>query len=251
MYRSSTTEAIVLRKVRVGEIHKALTLLTPSLGLLQALAHGAYKIKSRFRTLSEPFSHLRVYLYHDPVRGQHKVTDMESLSLFESIRGSLVRYYTASLWAEVSLKSFGAGESQGRLFHLLLEALSVLESVSEQEAAALSVQFLLRFLTLSGLQPDLGACAGCARPFAPQEAVYLPPRSPSLVCARCAGSGSLALSPGGRRYLEHTLQLPLRETVRVGLEERSVDQLKRLAYRLVQDGLESGLNTLRCGTGIL
>ncbi len=112
MQRSSTTPAIVLRKARVGEIHKALTLLTPARGLVQAMAYGALKFGSRLATASEPFHLLKAYLYHDPVKDQYKLTDVESLEPHDELRRSVAKFYTASLWAETCLKSYGgaAGE---------------------------------------------------------------------------------------------------------------------------------------------
>ncbi len=49
MYRSISTQAIVIRRERSGEFHKNLTLLTSDLGLINATAYGAYKMHSRLR----------------------------------------------------------------------------------------------------------------------------------------------------------------------------------------------------------
>ena len=56
MYRSISTQAIVIRRERLGEFHKSLTLLTSDLGLISATAYGAYKMHSHLRVGSEPFT---------------------------------------------------------------------------------------------------------------------------------------------------------------------------------------------------
>ena len=56
MYRSISTHAIVIRRERSGEFHKSLSLLTTDLGLINAIAYGAYKMNSGLRMGSEPFT---------------------------------------------------------------------------------------------------------------------------------------------------------------------------------------------------
>jgi len=82
MYRSISTQAIVIRRERLGEFHKSLTLLTSDLGLITATAYGAYKMHSHLRVGSEPFTWSSTVLYHNPVKKSYKVTDPISGSRF-------------------------------------------------------------------------------------------------------------------------------------------------------------------------
>ena len=127
MYRSISTQAIVIRRERIGEFHKSLSLLTSDLGLITAMAYGAYKPQSRLRLGSEPFTWSAVHLYHNPVRKSYKITDIEIHASFEGLQQDLSRLAAASLWAEVIQKSFGAGEMSGGLFGLFQESLGLLE----------------------------------------------------------------------------------------------------------------------------
>jgi DNA repair protein RecO (recombination protein O) len=253
MFRSFSSPAIVLRKNRVGEIHKGLSLLTPKLGLVSAIAHGAYKMKSRLRLASEPFGYVKVYLYHDPVKEQFKVTDLESIDLFECIRASVAKFFTASLWAETVLKSFGGGDSSRDLFRLLRDALCVLDTSPAGTETRVSVQFLIRFLSLSGYAPDLEGCSLCDRRIEETEALVLKQGGLELVCSGCAGSGApgLPLSSGGRRYLSVTRGMSLEKAVKVGLEATGMTALKALLYDYLQSALDTRLKTLQAGPGIL
>ncbi len=251
MLRSSTTKAVVLRKTRVGEIHKALTLFSPDRGLINAIAHGAFKIKSRLRTTSEPFNLVRVYLYHDPVRDQFKITDMDSLSGLDGIRKSVQRFYAASLWAEVVIKSYGGGENFTGLFDLLVGALRLLNTAADRSVALLNCQYLLRFLEILGQRPDFRQCGLCASELGSQAGAYLAREEQILVCGACARPTALHLPAGALRYLQSTLSRPLEAAVRVGLEEQSLQALKEGTFFLTQAVLETGLNALRSGVGIL
>jgi DNA repair protein RecO (recombination protein O) len=254
MQRSSTTAAIVLRKVRVGEIHKSLTLLTPEQGLLQVMAHGALKIGSRLATASEPFHLLRAWLYHDPVKNQYKLTDAESLEPHDALRRSVAKFYTASLWAEACLKSYGGAEESPVLFALLAEALRLLDRAPAGGEALLCLQFLARFLDISGHRLQLEQCPRCQLAFEPRAAFYLSREEGAFVCGACRGAGGgehLAVPPGARRYLVGTLPLPLAQAAAVGLEKASQAALRTALYLLVQSSLEAPLNTLDCAAGFL
>ncbi len=228
-----------------------MTMLTPEAGMISAMAHGACKIKSRFRTLSEPFGYLRVYLYHDPVKDQYKITDMESIDPFESIRKSIVKIYTASLWAEVVLKAFGGGESSGSLFRLFSSSLKALNESREGKEIMVSIQFLFRFLCLMGFSPVLETCSQCASAFKTNEPSFFSSRDLSFLCSRCARLKSIILPAGGRRYLAKTSTHSLGKALKVGLEDDSVRALKEVLYQLVQGVLEVNLNSIKSGSGIL
>ncbi len=251
MQRSSSSLAIVLRKSRVGEVHKSLTLLTPSLGLIQAMAHGALKIASRLRPASEPFHVLKVYLYHEPVKDQYKITDVESIEPMAALRRSVAKYFTASLWAEVCLRSYGGGEQSSVLFLLLREALQLLDRAPVRQELTLSLQFLLRFLDLSGHRIDPGSCGRCGLSLEPHAALFLDREEGLLVCSSCAGSSARPLPPGARRYLLRTRELPLAQAAAVGLEKEALAALRDTLYHLVQHSLDAPLNSLQCGAGIL
>ena len=250
MFRSSSTPAIILRKTRLGEIHKALTLLTPDRGLVHAIAHGAYKMRSRLRPC-EPFVMIRAYLYHEPVKNQYKLTDAEVLELLEGVRASVVRYYAASLWAEVALKSFGAGESFGELYRLLRQSLLILDRLPEGQEGLLTVQFLMRFLELSGHRPELRHCESCHVAFGATQPAFLCRESAAFSCGRCAPADSLLVPAGARAYLERTLSLPIEQAIRIGLDAEALARLRKSVYFLAETSLENGLNTLRVGEGIL
>ena len=249
--RSSTTEAVVLRKTRVGEIHKSLTLFSRDRGLIRAMAHGAFKTKSRLRTTSEPFHVVQAYLYHDPVRDQYKITDMESLSALDGIRSSIQRYYAASLWAEAVIRAYGGGENFPLMYDLLVGALRLLEQAPDRLVPLLNAQVLLRFLDLLGQRPDVRHCGLCASELDLHSGAYLSREEQVLLCRNCAQPTATYLPAGALRYLQTTLGLPLASSLRVGLEERSLKAVKETAFFLVQAVLETNLNSIQSGVGIL
>jgi DNA repair protein RecO (recombination protein O) len=243
MYRSISTQAIVIRRARVGEFHKSLSLLTADLGLISAMAYGAYKAQSRLRLGSEPFTWCSAQLYHNPVKKTYKVTELEISASFEGLQAELGRMAAASLWAEIVQKSFGAGEMSGGLFGLFRESLSLLEHADPTQEQCLTLQFLWRFLGLAGYQPELAACNSCGATLEGKSAWFLP-RSQGMLCAACAGQGGTQLPPGALRFIGATQVMPLSAAMDVQLEAGARAALRTTLLGLVQSVLEGPLTSI-------
>ena len=201
--RNSIESAVVLKSARMGEIHRSVTLLTPQRGVLYATAHGAGKAASKLKAAAIPFACVTAYLYHDPVRDSFKVTDVEPLDLHGAIRADLGKFFTASLWVEIVLRSHGGGTEATALHALLVTGLRTLDAAAATQVGAVSVQVLWRCLQLLGLAPDLQYCAGCGRAMAPEEELHLALNGEGR-CRHCATgyvAGSVhnraASRPGG------------------------------------------------------
>lgn len=253
--RNSIESAVVLKSARMGEIHRSVTLLTPQRGVLYATAHGAGKAASKLKAAAIPFACVTAYLYHDPVRDSFKVTDVEPLDLHGAIRADLGKFFTASLWVEIVLRSHGGGTEATALHALLVTGLRTLDAAAATQVGAVSVQVLWRCLQLLGLAPDLQYCAGCGRGMAPEEELHLALNGEGR-CRHCAtgyvaGSATtgLRLDPAARRFLATTSGLPLVRALRQPFP--GGERLRRVLQQMIQHGLEAPLNSLRCAAGIL
>ncbi|MEE8440695.1 MAG: DNA repair protein RecO [Spirochaetia bacterium] len=257
MNRSHSTEAIVLRTSRIGEIHRGVVMLTPDEGLVRAIAHGANTAKGKLRGSTVPFCSGRAYLYINPATQSTKITDMDADEFFSGIRGDLKKFYTACLWAELILKTFASGGAAAGLFMLFRSALGELDQRAVSVADLVSVQFIWRFLALSGFQPDLDICACSGEHLAPEESAYYS-RSEDGFCAESHASAEpdtdeqlIRWSPGALGYLRHTADLSLSEALRVAPPVAAVPAFKRVLYTIIQDLVEAPLNTIRTGSGII
>jgi DNA repair protein RecO len=245
MERSISTHAIVIRRERSGEFHKGLTLLTSDLGLVRATAYGAYKMQSRLRMASEPFTSCTAQLYHNPVSHTYKVTELEVSEIFSQLQAALPRIATASLWAEVVVKSYAAGELSDQLYHLFLDCLRLLDRTVTRDIPYVAIQFLWRFLALSGSQPDTARCDACGRPFGESSPAFYDPRANCLSCEACSFPGHLRLSAGGRRYLEASSSLALLPASSLRLDASSLAPLRETILGITQAVLEGELSTIR------
>ena len=179
-------EAIVLKRTDYGEADRLLTLFTPDLGKLRAIAKGARKPSSRKSGHVELFTHTHLLV----AKGKQLdvVTQADTLDAFLPLRDNLERvgyaYYLAELVDRFSeegdaasrggtrsdLKSSlprdDAAEENRAVFDLLLHALAVLgDSTSEPDLLARF--FELRLLQYVGYRPQLFNCIHCRKVIEP------------------------------------------------------------------------------------
>jgi DNA repair protein RecO (recombination protein O) len=251
MERNSTCKGIVLRNYRIGEIHKGVVLLTDRFGLLSAIAHGAYAQKGKLRSVTNPFCNGTFYLYHNPQKNSTKITDVSIDCFYQNLRDSLSKFYAASLWAEIVVKSFGGGDEGSPLYELLSRALEAADRADPRDVSRVSAQFIWRYLGIVGVRPALSECAVTGQGLqVAEEATYSRVHG-GFVAEGYTQMEDMSLSPGARRYLEHTAQLPFSRAVDIKLDAGALASLRAVLLVMVQDAVESPLNTLKIGEGFL
>ncbi|MFW5683967.1 MAG: DNA repair protein RecO [Spirochaetota bacterium] len=251
MNRSHTAEAIVLKNNRVGEIHKGVVLLTPEDGLVRAIAHGAYSQKGKLRGTTNLFCTGTCYLYTDRAKQSTKITDFDVREYFSGIREDLVKFYTASLWTEVVLKTYATGGESDRLFRLLVSSLLELQSRPATESERVSVQFVWRFLAFSGSQPDLEFDAISGDLLAEGEPIYYSAQDDGFCSGDRAHDDMPRWMPGAAAYLRHSGGLDLAEALRIIPPSGALARIKRVLYAILEEHVDAPLNSLRSGIGIL
>ncbi len=248
MNRNRKTDAIILRSRRIGELHKGLSCLTRDTGVLEVTAYGAGKGKGKLSGMVDPFSLLYMSLYYDPVKDNYKVTDIEQRTIFPEIRLSLGKFYTASFWAELILKTFSGGGESVHIYPLLAESLKLLNDSNEKDHLLILLQFVWRYLGLTGFHPDIENCGQCGCSLSQTGTLWYSESGNQFLCNDCGtGNSTIPMFPGGIRYLKHTADLDLSRSMKIGLDKRSADSLRRILLAMIQGIVEYPLNTLKKG----
>jgi DNA repair protein RecO (recombination protein O) len=229
--RAYSTEAVVLRSIRLGEADRVLHLYTAAHGRVGAVAKGVRKTMSRFGARLEPLSHVELVLH----RGRGELQTVTAAQLIRSHREAREDYYRFSvgtIGAEAMLRLCSEEEANERAFTALTRFLDLLDDHSPRAShdtphAAdrptldpLGLAFQLKLLWLAGYLPHVSGCAECG---AEREAlVGYSPRAGGAVCARCAPAAeAFALTADGIAGIEALLARPLAEAAELGLSERA------------------------------
>ncbi|MDR1315977.1 MAG: DNA repair protein RecO [Spirochaetales bacterium] len=251
MSRNFQTAGIVLKNNRFGEIHKGVILLSPEHGLLSAVAYGACSAKGKLRSVTNPLCAGTFFLYRDPVKDSIKITDMDCRDFFEGVRSGIVKFFTASVWLEIILKTFGGDAEE--TFSLLLESLRLLDACTEDSASRFLVQFLWRYLELAGAAPATDVCAGCGETRSENQGLVYYRGASGFFCRECAASSreSVFLSAGALGCLRYSRGLPLEKAAACSPDAASFAALKKAMLFLAEDFAGGPLNSIRTGKGIL
>lgn len=157
---SYSTPAIVLRKVDFGDYDLVITFFTLQEGKITAIAKSAKKSTKRFAGILELFSVLNVVYSTGRRKGLPVLQEATLKYPFSSIRTSMLKTAYASYWAQLINEWMESGQKQVEIYELFQYMLRKLDSCQTSEAA-LSILFQMKFITLSGLAPNLGQCSVC------------------------------------------------------------------------------------------
>jgi len=155
-----STPAIVLRKVDFGDYDLVITFFTLQEGKITAIAKSAKKSTKRFAGILELFSALNVVYSTGRRKGLPVLQEATLKYPFSTIRTSMLKTAYASYWAQLINEWMESGQKQVEIYELFQYILRKLDSCQTSEAA-LSILFQMKFITLSGLAPNLGQCSVC------------------------------------------------------------------------------------------
>jgi DNA repair protein RecO (recombination protein O) len=234
--RAYSTEAVVLRSIRLGEADRVLHLYTEAHGRVGAVAKGVRKTMSRFGARLEPLSHVELVLH----RGRGELQTVTAAQLVRSHHDAREDYYRFSVGmvgAEAMLRLFSEEEANERAFTALTRFLDLLDgtphAADRPTLDPLGLAFQLKLLWLAGYLPHVTACAECGAEREPL--VGYSPRAGGAVCERCAPvTEALALATDGVAGIEALLARPLADAPGLGLSERA----QRDALRVIAASYE-------------
>ncbi len=127
--RAYSTEAVVLRSIRLGEADRVLHLYTRANGRIGAVAKGVRKTLSRFGGRLELLSHVDLVLH----RGRGDLETVTGVQLVDSHRETREDYYRFSvgmIGAEAMLRLFPEQEANERAFGAVTRFLELARRVA-------------------------------------------------------------------------------------------------------------------------
>ena len=218
MDRNRRLQAIILKKYPIGDSHDGIILLTEKEGLQSTIAHGARSAKGRLRGQVPLFASGIFDIYTNPVKKSNKIIDIQLLTEYPGIRESIEKFYTASLWAEIALKTHAGGQAAAFVFSLMESGLALLDICADDQVRSLSIHYLLHWLEGVG---------GIAEP----ETRNLPSEI--------------------RSCLDDFLHSELYDFTKHQLHIANQRKILGWCYHMIEAELETHLNTLKTGAGII
>jgi DNA repair protein RecO (recombination protein O) len=237
-------EAIVLKRTDHGEADRLLTLFTPDLGKMRAIAKGARKPASRKSGHVELFA--RTHLLVAKGKQLDIVTQADTLDAFLPLRENLERIGYAYYLAELVDRFSEEGTENRAIFDLLLRALAALGDETT-DPDLLARFFELRLLQYVGYRPQLFNCVHCGKAIAPVEN-YFSAEAGGVIDPDCAQTqrafDAQTISLDALKILRY-LQTREWETVRaLRLGDAAMSQVEALMLRYITYHLERNLKSV-------
>ena len=248
--RSWTTTALVLSLSEFGEGHRDARLLTEEKGIIQAAVFGGSK--SKLKGLVSPWHTGTMWLYSDPVKNSHKITDFDVLFWRQGIRENLVRSLCASICTELVTRSHGIADWV--LVNAFLDGISV---SGEDECRLALLRFFWRVLLNTGINPDIEECNQCGRSVhgtnSSNTVLYYSPHNDACICQSCVRYTEMQfpLAFESREYL-NAIATESPGTVRtMQISEKTTAELRQFLFFLVKKMVGASLKSLETAEGIL
>ena len=155
--RSWNTEALVLSVSSFSGDHRNVSLLVPQehgCTIIPATLFGG--ARSKLRGMVSAYQSGRVWLYSNPIKNSHKITDFSVSAYRMELRESLVRSWCAAVCSEITIKTCGTVNWQ--LVNAFLDGLCVSDDAGCERGL---LRFLWRLLQTAGVAPDIFHCGAC------------------------------------------------------------------------------------------
>ena len=179
--RTYQTEAIVIKKTKLGEADSILTLYTPRLGKIQGFAKSLRKPRSKLA------GHLELLTYSlvSFARGKNldTITGSQTINTFLPLKSDLW-LTSCALYATELVNQFTVDHVENYpLFRLLKETMEQLCQADNKEL--ILRYFELHLLSGVGYQPQLQQCVSCHSPLQPTTNSFCPSAG-GMLCPRCS-----------------------------------------------------------------
>ncbi len=237
----NTTKGLILREVRYKEADRILTILTESDGKITAKARGALRKSSRTAAATQQLTWSELTLFGN--RGKWTVNEGSVVEGFSGLRQDIERLALGSYFAEC-LEAFAVEDQPDPA--LLQLGLNSLYALSENlgEPAKLKAAFELRLMCLAGFQPDVQACAVCAKPEPEEPTLGL--EDGVLCCRSCRKNAwdGAPLDGESLAALRYIVSAPAKKLFSFALGGEPLARLSRAAELYVQTHAERRFPTL-------
>jgi DNA repair protein RecO (recombination protein O) len=183
--RSYQTEAFIIRKTKLGEADRILTLYTPHLGKIQGFAKGVRKTKSKLSGHLELLTHSQVTL----ARGKNidTIIGSQTINGFLLLKSNL-GLISYALYITELINQFTAEHVEDKpLFDLLIETMNWLCLGGNRDL--LLRYFELHLLSEVGYRPQLDHCVLCQISLKSSNG-YFCPSAGGILCSLCSRNRS-------------------------------------------------------------
>ncbi len=227
------TEAVVLRAVNYRDSSKIVTFYTKRYGKMSAIAKGARNPKSKYGSLFQPLNYLQIVFYRRENRDLQYVSSSDFVKYFKSLTTDVDRLSIAMSLIEVTDRVMHDEEENERVFDLLVDSLSALDS-PEAFPRNTFAHFGLNLADGLGFTPNFSSCLVCGKPvdLETERKVHYVVEKGGPVCEKCSANlnDGFLLSSTAFMTLRSFVGLSPAAAARAGMDPTVRNELANFAF---------------------
>ncbi|MCL5070591.1 MAG: DNA repair protein RecO [Actinobacteria bacterium] len=189
---SYRAKAIILKTYKLGEADKIIKLYSQKNGLIDAVAKGARKIKSKFGGRLELFNFIDLELASG--KSLDIITNAEILRNFSNIPLDFNKFIFCQLISEIVLKMhLHTNEASPVLFKLIYVCFNEIDNLSKDDIYSIekvTCFFIAKFLKITGYAPIIENCIRCGTTIAGEKSgkISFSIKMGGVLCPVCSKS---------------------------------------------------------------
>jgi DNA repair protein RecO (recombination protein O) len=235
-----TSEALILRTYKLGEVDRIVVFLTRDRGKKRGVAKGARRARSRFIGGLEPMTRAGVAYYEREQRDLVRINYVEpTRSPLSASSGDALGH--VGYFAELIDEWAPEAHADERLYRLGAAMTDAIASGAPVEPLARYFEYWL--LRLQGVYPSLVSCPGCAEPLV--NGAVMPARDDLFVCPACAPAGGTSVGVEALKFLKAAGATAPDQLEALLLQPRAARELETVHRRLLNLHLEKELKSAR------
>ncbi len=226
------TQAVVIKQTGLGEADKILTLFTPDLGKVKAVAKGVRRPGSKLGGAVEPLTHSLMTLAKG--RNLDIVTQSQIIDGFATLKSDLWKVSCGFYVLELVDAFAVEGSANRDMFELALDAFRYL-CQDEDGGDTILRHFELHLLSMVGYCPQLHRCVGCSSSIGSQRNFFSAEQG-GLLCS-CCGSrdgSSHILSLRALKVLRLWQKSSYPEASRVKVDGKLAEELQQVISQYIR-----------------
>ena len=239
--RNYQTEAIITKKTKLGEADRILTLYTPHLGKIQAVAKGVRRPRSKLSGHLELLTYSLVSLARG--RNLDTITGSQTINSFLPLKSDL-ELTSYALYVTELVNQFTADHIENHpLFSLLIETMEQLSQGGNNEL--ILRYFELHLLERVGYRPRLQQCVLCHLPLKPTANSFYPSAG-GMLCPSCSQDQpfSYTLSVNGLKVLRLLLDGDYNTVNRLKMNRKLSGELEGITRNYIKYLLEREIKSV-------
>lgn len=235
-----TTDALVIKEMKVGESDRLVTLLTKEYGVIKAFAAGAKNIKSKKAAATGLLSYSSVTILKK--NDTYKIYEATPIKIFFGAGSDILHLALSQYFCELSLVLAPGEDDCEEFLRIILNSLHFL-TAEKRNCELIKAITELRIASLTGYMPDLVACENCSEFEA--DVMYFRVSDGHIICGNC--KNEVGLIPIDRTCLtamRHIVYSKLNSLYSFDIPDEAAKRLSALTGKYIITQTDHNFKTL-------